>query len=824
MSMSHLVCKRSVPIIGLVIIAGLTIPVAAQNPSDEVVGQDENAWRAWEGAMRALEREELAEAGNLLDAIAGMDLSELRLALMADRTGTVRFEAWAQKDDAQENIKAVFEKIKAGRTQRALAEDGWHYAAIGRFDWADAQFKALNEANPDPVALLELARKNPQRHLILIKLITNTDVGPSAKRFLEILNQGEELLRIDANEIVANIAKLGGSPRMVFNATNRLKASGEYAIPHLIQLLQDDNQRALHPAIIQVLPQLGRAALNPMCIALGITDDVTKQIIINALAEIGYRQPLPYLSRLANDPASSDDVRAAATQAMARLGHASDSDHSALFYELADNYYNDVDSLKADPSKDMANVWYLREGALRYIPVPRPIFNDIMAMRCCEEALAANPDHTASTALWLAANFRREAKLNLDVQSDQPDPLADKDGTRPEDNPRAIYFARAAGPMYNHMVLARAYKDRNPGVALGAIAALSATAGEPSLIGAENLKQPLVQTLNFPNRQVRIRAALALAKALPRTNFAGAQNVMPVLVEALVQSGRRAALIVDPDDNSKNKFQAWFRGADFECAVGANLNQARENGQKANLTSFDVILLASDAEQPNLVAAIKDLRRQFQTAATPILVITKEGQLAAASQAARAAAGVEVLLSDVIDLGDPDLIQEQVNGKMARASRALGMSPLDVDLSLQLALETADALRGIGESNLKVFDFSKSVPALINSLDSRSEALRIKCAHTLALASSAPAQAAIAEAALDDQRGQAERVALFGSLAESARRNGNLLGSSELVGKLINFTMTKEDLILRAAASKALGALDLPSNKASEIIRSQHRG
>jgi hypothetical protein len=45
-----------------------------------------------------------------------------------------------------------------------------------------------------------------------------------------------------------------------------------------------------------------------------------------------------------------------------------------------------------------------------------------------------------------------------------------------------------------------------------------------------------------------------------------------------------------------------------------------------------------------------------------------------------------------------------------------------------------------------------------------------------------------------------------------------------LVGKLIDFTMKEENLILRSAASKALGALNLPSNKASEIIRSQYRG
>jgi hypothetical protein len=67
------------------------------------------------------------------------------------------------------------------------------------------------------------------------------------------------------------------------------------------------------------------------------------------------------------------------------------------------------------------------------------------------------------------------------------------------------------------------------------------------------------------------------------------------------------------------------------------------------------------------------------------------------------------------------------------------------------------------------------------------------------------------------------RVAAFGSLAESARRNGTRLEPA-LVQRIIEFAMNEKDLLLQAAASKALGALDLPSNKASEIIRTQSRG
>lgn len=800
----------------------ITTSASAQELTADMVGQNEQAWTAWSAAATALERDEKDAASKSFDAVLGMNLSDLRLALMADRTGSLRLEAWAKADDAPVSIKTLIEKIFSGRKQKGLAEDGWHFAAIGRFTYADANFKALDESNPDPVALLELARANPNRHAILIKLISNAEVGPSAKRFLELLGRGEELLRMDPYEIASNVAKLGGPPRMAFNAASRLKESGEYALPHLIQILQNPDKRSLHPAIIQLLPQIGRAALGPLCVALGMEDNVTRLILINAAAQIGYRQPLPYLAKVGDDSKASAEVRAAAKQAMATLGGT--ADRSQLFYELADGYYNNIESLRADARRDTANVWYLRENELRLIEVPTAIFNDIMAMRSCEEALAAHPDNTEATALWVAANFRREAKLGLNVESEEADVLAAKDGTRPEGYPRSIYFARAAGPKYNHMVLARAFRDRDAGVALGAIAALSETAGEPSLVGAEDLKQPLVQTLAFPSKQVRIKAALALGRALPKTSFLGAENVVPVLAEALSQSGRPSALVVDSDASSGNAYAAILRGLGFDCAVGGDLNKARDNGQKANLTTFDVILLASDMAQPDAATAVVDLRKDLPTAATPILVVAKEGQTNKAIAASRAGTGVEILPAEVTQLGDPEKIHQQVSSRIGRAAQALGMSPLSVETSMGLALQAADVLRMIGQSNLKVYDFSKAVPALITALASPSESLRTRCAQVLALAASGDAQAALGEAALNDVHEQAERVSKFASLAESARRNGNLVGATDLVTRLIDFTKNEKNLVLRTAASQALGAMDLPSNKASEIIRSQHRG
>ena len=67
------------------------------------------------------------------------------------------------------------------------------------------------------------------------------------------------------------------------------------------------------------------------------------------------------------------------------------------------------------------------------------------------------------------------------------------------------------------------------------------------------------------------------------------------------------------------------------------------------------------------------------------------------------------------------------------------------------------------------------------------------------------------------------RIAMFSSLAESGRHNGNKL-SDEQVTTLIKIVMDEKDLAIRTAASQAFGALNVPGNRASEIIRSQYRG
>ncbi len=93
----------------------------------------------------------------------------------------------------------------------------------------------------------------------------------------------------------------------------------------------------------------------------------------------------------------------------------------------------------------------------------------------------------------------------------------------------------------------------------------------------------------------------------------------------------------------------------------------------------------------------------------------------------------------------------------------------------------------------------------------------------LALTPVPAAQRAIAHVALDANNSKSLRVAVFGSLAESAKNNGNLLEEAQ-VATLVTIAKEDADLTIRTAASQTLGAINLSNNKASEIIRTYHGG
>jgi HEAT repeat protein len=725
----------------------------------------------------------------------------------------------AQPDPASPGAPEV--NIPGDASIESLFVDFLHYARLGRFTVADAYARALLERpDLDAVRVLEVANKDRESLATLLILIKNSSIGENAARVLALIQEGERVRRQSSDRIEANIRMLAGDPQQEHIAQRRLAESGEYAIPQMIAVLLDSSSGDLWPRVITALPNMGKSAVSPLVMALRVQNNDVRLNVIRALGEIGYPQAIPYLRMLAEDSGMSQQVRDAADHAVQRIeaitGRTYPGTAAALFFWLGERFYSEDDAVRADPRLDEANVWYWDEDTqtLRRTVVPRRLHAQIMAMRCCQEALRLQPDHEKTIALWLAANIRREHRLGLNVESGDPAEQGEPDPTRPDGFPRALYFTQAAGPRYAHRVLGRAVRDDDSVVALAAIEALRVTAGEASMIGTEDIKQPLVDALQFPDLVIRTRAALALGAALPKSQFTGSEWVVPVLANAVGLTGREQLVLVDPDEARLNRIAGMLRDGDRDVVSDTTFLRGLERARGA-LQAPTAFFIAADVREPDLVESLRRLRDEFVYRKTPVVVLTSPQHDALAEELTHFDPYVEPVPASA----DSDAIE----AALARVCARTGHIEIDADLASSLALAATETLRRIVVDGRTVFDVGVAEPALIGALASTDENLQKLAASALALRPTTTAQRAIAHVAMDDGNTESLRLAAFASLAESARNHGHFLEPAQTTA-LIDIAHDQPDLVLKTAASQALGALNLETGEASKIIRSYYGG
>jgi hypothetical protein len=418
--------------------------------------------------------------------------------------------------------------ISFGQTLKENWNDFLHYTKIGRLDLAKGYAQAVLESNPDPLELLTLSEENPQGYAILLRVIdtaSDAELVKLSEKVLDVIEQGRFVRRADPKIIAEEIRRLSSTTRGRLAAVKRLQNAGEYAVVYMLDAMMDDSRKEELPNIIWALPQIGRDAIRPLTAALQTEDVGLKAEIVRALGKIKYPQSLPYLKYIIekNDSAELSNL---ASQSIKQIDPAALKAPAAqLFYQLGEDYYNHAPSLAPAEDANFANIWFWDSQGRRLVreKVDKSYFNELMTMRACEWALKADAGFGRAIGLWLAAYFKAES-AGLGMPSYFGPGHAD-----------AMTYATTAGPEYLHQALARAIKDKNAHVALCAVEALATTAGEKSLLYRIGPAQPLVQALSFDDKAVRYSAAIAIAAAGPKENFAESKLVVENLSQALGQ-------------------------------------------------------------------------------------------------------------------------------------------------------------------------------------------------------------------------------------------------------------------------------------------------
>lgn len=716
---------------------------------------------------------------------------------------------------AQGQVSSENELTQVSETKKHW-DDLMHYALIGRFDLAQQHGQTLLDSAPNAMEVFELAEsdryENPYQ--VLDRMQTTEELKEIARQIRALIETGRYTKRTDTQNIQKEVDRLTTNPRARKIAIERLKNSGEWAVPVLIEALRNSSRNDDFIYFHWALPQLGLAAVHPLVVALEGCDELNVKLsILEALGKIGYSSASPYILAIVENKSSQMELKSAALKALLSI-RGSQMPRGGLtaaeaFENLAEDYYNHLASLAVPANQDRANVWFWddQEGLIKE-EVPREAFDELMTMRCCEKSVKLDAHRAGAISLWLSAFFRLES----------------------EGHPQPAYFgpnhadggtyALTAGPEYLHRCLHRALENRNRPVALSSIAALRRNSGQQSLLYSLGKEQPLISALQYPDREIRFSAALTIGGALPKQVFSHRKQVVPIVVEALQQKGQRFGIVVNSDIKEAHKTAtSLLDNGSFTTIIrddhfGTAMEQAK------GIPSIDFLVLSYDIEQPGIQGALELAKNNYRLAFCPTIVLANDQNFARAKRLKDNYDFLDVLpdnspITDVLRAAQDILKKNQVSG-------------FDPQLADFYASAAAEVLNQLAVTQNAVLDLKDAESALIEAIRDEREPIQAAVTEALSYLDSMMAQRAIAALALDEQVDIETRLMAFRNLAISEKMYGNLLLGEQVheIYRLASSVQADPQLRtmadqLRKMAAEAYGALNLPSAQISQLITDQ---
>jgi hypothetical protein len=649
--------------------------------------------------------------------------------------------------------------VAASAPSQKLVNDAdlfMHYSLVGNVKLAAAFGKAILKMSPSPVDALHAFEAAANGRNVSEILIDNQQVpalrGVSAQ-ISSLLNKGHLAVARNPNRIMQAIAAMDQSPRAFVVSRERLRAAGEFAVPFYIHTLNSESQKALHPYVLQMMSDIGKPVINALVEQLATPSVAEKVQIIHVLGNIGYPQSLAYLKQIAEDKSAPADERAAAVSAIDKIdptGLYSRLNAAQQYLWLAKGYFHHRPSLAPNYLHEATNpIWFYdaQIGDVTEVAVPTAIWYDVQCMRACKAALRLEPNLSPAISLWLTANLRREVDL----------PAGMTDPSLPKDAPSAAYYAMAAGPRYLNPSLREALAIDNSRLILKVVRALTKTGGVAGLVSSP--ASPLLQAMSYPDLQVRFEAAAALAAANPLKPYIGYDRVVPILSEALAQSGKPVCVVIQPSAQARNALSAGLR-SEFHIIGASTTSEAFELARRSPIINLVVVQGTSNLRNFTQLAAT-DARLAY----TPLVIL-------AHTAAARA---------DRVEFADQQTVTVLPVGSGSNEVQTAYQSVLDkLGGNIPPSLKLADALRAarqlklIAMNRASIYSVLPALSALHAGLHNRNSKVVLAAAQALGRVRDAAAQRMLVRAALHSSGASADvRAALFESLAVSARNLGD---------------------------------------------------
>jgi HEAT repeat protein len=707
------------------------------------------------------------------------------------------------------------------------AQDLWKR---GRTQECAEALKKLLAADPTQTTAYELLRK-AENQMFLDLLKAGGDSALAARRLLELAHPGE-LKRVKDDAAIKGLvddAVKGADHGVRTKAIRTLVANhGEYAVPALFPYLgsNDTNERVY---AILALTELSSDAVLPLTEVLHSSNPLIQMNAAICLEKIG---DLRAIGGLASMAAHSEDegAKMAAAGAMGAImaskkegcecggecaGCMGEMTPAGAYLMLSKKYYLKDGAVIRNYLRGYT-LWSWKDDGLVSREVPSFLYHLELSEEALYDALGEEPDNATARNALSAVHFAQVGAFSAlgDSVSGDETIVALKAKYQ---NVMNITSAQGVETALNALHIGLKYNDA--AISVGALhvlpmiwdgrevqpmpPALTEDQIDDGMVQEPMVKSPMIAALESEDKTVRYAAAVALLMIDPGMPYPGAEMVVELAAQAAATGSARQVLVIEPDAETRAK--AIRDLGEGKLMVITEATGIRGFRRALEVGTFDAIVVRAKLPDMLVSTLITELRQDFRTQQTPIVLIGSEGELTEA----KAMFDTKVqgyAAADPINVGT---VRDAASGSMND----------DQKRALHLSQFACMALGMIDPAHTAYANYAAAEGALIGVVESdKPDAIRLLALGALARIGSASSADALVKTFTGTANATPVRVAAATTLGQIFK--GQAAPGAVFDGLLGGFG--DENAAVRMAAGTALGAMDL-SFEQRNMVLTQYR-
>lgn len=477
--------------------------------------------------------------------------------------------------------------------------------------------RALMAANPDDAAILKMRDKHGPA--VFLKLANDRRYQPASTQLLKKMNDAFRNFAFDPTRIDSLISNLKGSTRDRQLAILQLRETGAVAVPRMLEVIATTESPKERETMIFALTRMGKPAIPALVGALESPVENMRAVSVETLGWIGDRSTVAWLWYPAFGPDETLSVKQAAQRSIAKIlrGDSRKITEISAFgavkelSNIAREHFRSEYNWKVDET-GLVTLWSwdTETNRLNAWKLGEQTASLVTGSRFARQAMRMSPEQLELQALYLALRLSYETHL---AGWDRPVPSGP--GT-------AHNVALRAGPELTLEVLSQSLRNPNPAAAIASLNILAQIGSRNDLKASNGQSSPILAALSYPDFRVQFAAASTILQFDPEGPFRNSTQVVSILSRALNDTGSRAALAIDPNEERSVTTAAWLTRMGYEPDSATT----GMDGFRMASTRGDIALIAIHPAciRWGLTQTIANLRADARTAGIPIIVYGPE--------------------------------------------------------------------------------------------------------------------------------------------------------------------------------------------------------